>query len=110
LVEHLTFNQGVLGSIPRRLTTYRLQLHSSFQAMRTATSPMRIHQRSRRGRGEGPSVIRGMLSRSPERNRARPFRDGPFRSEVGRRSAYGTLTEVLSPLFVMVKVPEVVEA
>src|SRR6185503_13133428 len=69
------------GLGPRPPPRYRLQLHSSFQARRTAISPRRIHQWSRRGPAGG-SAIGGTLSRSLERSRARPFRDGPFSMRV----------------------------
>jgi hypothetical protein len=78
--------------------------------MRTATSPMRIHQWSRRGRAGGGGVIRGMLSRPLNAAGPAPFfGTGPFDVRCVRCSAYGTLTEVLSPELVMVKVPDAVE-
>jgi hypothetical protein len=100
------FNQGVLGSIPRRLTT---TASSSTAASRRGAPPGR-RCASTSGRAEDPRE----QGRSPrhaitplERSRARPFRDGPFFDlrSVGC-CGYGTLTEVLSPLLLMVKVPE----
>jgi len=67
---------------------------------------MRIHQRSRRGRAGGGAVIRGMLSRPLNAAGPAPFGTGPFDVRCVGWSAYGTLTEVLSPLLLMEKVPD----
>ena len=50
-----------------------------------------------------------MLSRPLNAAGPAPFGTGPFDVRCVGKCAYGTLTEVLSPLLVMVKVPEALE-